>query len=197
MRILMLGNSFTYFNDMPELLAALTGWEVVSHTRGGAYLCEHLDPCAELGRKTLPALENERWDYVILQEQSRGPYERREQFLKSVRDLCPLIRAAGAVPVLYATWAYRDHSERLAGTGITYPLMLDALCKGYHTAARENGALVADVGKAFAAVKDRLDLYVSDDYHPSQTGSLLAALTIAQCIRAHRASLDQTKERSL
>lgn len=187
MRILMLGNSFTYFNDMPELLAALTGWEVASHTRGGAYLYEHLDPGAELGQKTLPALQNERWDYVVLQEQSRGPYEQREQFLKSARELCPLIRAAGAVPVLYATWAYRDGSQRLCDTGLTYEQMLAALCEGYHAAAQENGALVADVGQAFAAVKDKLDLYVADDYHPSQTGSLLAALTIAQCIRDHRA----------
>ena len=184
MRILMLGNSFTYFNDMPDLLAALTGWEVVSHTRGGAYLCEHLDPDAELGRKTLPALENERWDYVVLQEQSRGPYEKAEQFHDSVRALCARIRAAGATPVLYATWAYRDHSERLAGTGITYAQMLRALSRGYHAAARENGALVADVGEAFAAVRDRLDLYVSDDYHPNPTGSLLAAKTIEACIRA-------------
>ena len=44
MRILMLGNSFTYYNDMPRLLSAMTGWEVVSHTRGGARLAEHLNP---------------------------------------------------------------------------------------------------------------------------------------------------------
>ena len=100
MRVLMLGNSFTYYHDMPRILAMMTGWEVVSHTRVGAYLSEHLDPEAELGQKTLPALKNERWDYVVLQEQSRAPYEKREQFLASVRVLCPLIRAAGAVPEL-------------------------------------------------------------------------------------------------
>lgn len=36
MRILMLGNSFTFANHMPETLAELTGAEVVQHTRGGA-----------------------------------------------------------------------------------------------------------------------------------------------------------------
>ena len=66
MRILMLGNSFTFYNDMPSLLAELTGAEVVSHTRGGARLAEHLNPETEMGEKTLPALENETWDYVIL-----------------------------------------------------------------------------------------------------------------------------------
>ncbi len=184
MRILMLGNSFTYFNDMPELLAALTGWEVAAHTRGGAYLSEHLDPDAELGKKTLPALQNETWDVVVLQEQSRAPYEKRDAFLGSVRALCPLIRRAGAAPLLYATWAYRDGTDRLAQTGMAYDAMLAALSEGCHAAAAENGTAVAEVGQAFAAVARKLDLYAADDYHPSPTGSLLAAVTIAQAIRA-------------
>ena len=32
MRILMLGNSFTFTNHMPQTLAGLTGAEVVCHT---------------------------------------------------------------------------------------------------------------------------------------------------------------------
>jgi len=34
MRILMLGNSFTFYNDMPAMLAGLTGAEVIAHTCG-------------------------------------------------------------------------------------------------------------------------------------------------------------------
>lgn len=185
MRILMLGNSFTYYNDMPRILAMMTGWEVAAHTRGGAYLSEHLDPNAELGRRTLPALRDERWDYVVMQEQSRGPYENREAFFSSVRRLCPLIRAAGATPVLYSTWAYRDGSQRLADTGMTYDEMLCALREGYRAAAQENDALVADAGEVFAAAQGLYDLYTQDDYHPSLHGSLLAAMTIDRCIRGH------------
>ena len=44
MRILMLGNSFTFVNNMPATLAELTSAEVVHHTRGGARLAEHLNP---------------------------------------------------------------------------------------------------------------------------------------------------------
>lgn len=185
MRILMLGNSFTYFNDMPEILAALTGWEVVSHTRGGAYLHEHLDPTAELGQKTLPALRNERYDYVVMQGQSQEPFRARALFLDSVSRLCPMIRTAGATPVLYATWAYREGTQRLSETGLSYDQMLSMLTEGYEAAAKENGALLAPVGQAFTAVQKKLDLYVEDDYHPSQTGSLLAAATIARCIFEH------------
>ena len=36
MKILMLGNSFTFFNQMPQLLSELTGADVVHHTRGAA-----------------------------------------------------------------------------------------------------------------------------------------------------------------
>ena len=40
MRVLMLGNSFTFANNMPEILANLIDAEVVQHTRGGARLAE-------------------------------------------------------------------------------------------------------------------------------------------------------------
>ena len=49
MRILMLGNSLTSAQDMPDILAELTGAEVVCHTRGGARLSEHLNPNTRLG----------------------------------------------------------------------------------------------------------------------------------------------------
>ena len=44
MRILMLGNSFIFTNNMPQMLSELTGAEVVYHTRGGARLSEQLNP---------------------------------------------------------------------------------------------------------------------------------------------------------
>ena len=49
MRILMLGNSFTFVNEMPKMLAELTGAEVVQHTRGGARLAEQLNPKTKMG----------------------------------------------------------------------------------------------------------------------------------------------------
>lgn len=60
MRILMLGNSFTFTNDMPQLLADLTGAEVVHHTRGGARLSEQLNLATRLGGRTQAALTEER-----------------------------------------------------------------------------------------------------------------------------------------
>ena len=76
MRILMLGNSnsFTFANNMPAMLAELTGAEVVHvhYTRGGARLAEQLNTKTKIGAKTQAALEDEFWDYVILHEMSTG-----------------------------------------------------------------------------------------------------------------------------
>ena len=65
MRILMLGNSFTFVNEMPKMLAELTGAEVVQHTRGGARLAEQLNPKTKMGGRTQEALQNQKWDYVV------------------------------------------------------------------------------------------------------------------------------------
>lgn len=40
MRILMLGNSFIFTNNMQEIVANLTEAEVVHHTRGGVHLAD-------------------------------------------------------------------------------------------------------------------------------------------------------------
>ncbi len=143
MRILMLGNSFTFYNDMPSLLAEMTGAEVVSHTRGGARLAEQLNPETEMGAKTLAALENEAWDYVVLQEQSNAPVTTKDAFLKSVSALCGKIHRIGATPVLYATWAYRKDSEKMNEMSVSYDVMAAQLSAAYHEAAEQNDALVA------------------------------------------------------
>ncbi|MDO5133669.1 MAG: WYL domain-containing protein [Eubacteriales bacterium] len=152
MRILMLGNSYTFYNDLPGKLAALTGAEVVQHTRGGARLSEQLNPKTEMGARTLEALKNETWDYVVLQEMSNGPVTSREAFLRSAARLCEKIRAAKATPVLFATWPYERDSAAMAKMekkGIGYDVMAAGLSAAYHEAAERNDALIADVGQAF------------------------------------------------
>ena len=184
MRILMLGNSFTYFHDMPKMLQAIMGEEVVSRTKGGAFLSEQLDESTELGAGTMKLLAEEKWDYVVMQEQSKAPIFAREAFHESVKQLCKLARNAGAKPLLYASWAYREGSEKLASTELTYEEMSAGLYESYHQAAQDNNALIADVGKAFDALRGLTNLYEEDAFHPSEAGSILAAETIARVIES-------------
>lgn len=182
MRILMLGNSFTFANDMPAMLAALTGAEVVQHTRGGARLAEQLNPKTKNGGKTQAALENEFWDYVILQEMSHGPVTSRNSFLKNAEKLCSRIKEEGSTPVLFATWAYQKGSQAMADMDMSYEEMAEGLSDAYHEAAAQNDALIADVGQKFYELADSMALYAPDGQHPSEAGSRLAAETIAAVI---------------
>ena len=186
MRILMLGNSFTTANDLPAQLAALTGAEVVCHTRGGARLSEHLNPGTRLGARTQAALAGEHWDYVVLQEMSHGPFTATERFFSSVERLCSQIRQHGAVPVLYATWAYEKGGSKLESKGWDYEEMALAMSAAYSKAARDNGALLADVGQRFYQLSQGEQLYAADGVHPNEQGSRLAAETIGQVILEHK-----------
>ncbi len=180
----MLGNSFTYCNDLDKVLAEKLGAYVVRNVRGGARLSEQLNPATELGAKAQKLFE-EKWDYVVLQEMSRGPVTEKQSFMNSVKELSVLAKKSGAKPLLYATWAYREGSARLAETGLGYEEMTHGLCDSYHEAARENGCLVADVGNAFYDLRGRADeLFVEDDYHPGVFGTQVAAEVIARVIKA-------------
>ena len=184
MRILMLGNSFTFANNMPAMLAELTGAEVVHHTRGGAQLAEHLNPKKKLGSRTQYALENEFWDYVVLQEMSNGPILKRNSFLQNAGRLCDWIKEEGAAPILFATWAYQKDSQALSNLEISYEEMAKCLHDAYHEAAEQNDALVAEVGQRFFEQDDAQALYSEDGKHPSVIGSRLAAETIAAVIQS-------------
>ena len=183
MRILMLGNSLTFANDMPRMLAELTGAEVVHHTRSGARLSEQLNPKTKLGARTKAVLTQEHWDYVVLQEMSHGPVSSPERFLSSVEQLCALIRANGALPVLYATWGYQRGSAALAAKDCDYDDMARGLADAYRKAAENNHALLAEVGGRFYELSDAQNLYAADGVHPNEQGSRLAAEILAAVIQ--------------
>ena len=185
MRILMLGNSFIFTNNMPKMLAELTGAEVVHHTRGGARLSEQLNPNTKLGGRTQAAFQDEKWDYVVLQEMSHGPITAPKSFFSSAERLCRQIRTNGAAPILFATWAYQKGGTKLTGKGWDYDEMERALSEAYHKAAQENNALIADVGRRFYEWSDTQVLYAADGVHPSELGSRIAAETIAAVIQQH------------
>ncbi len=188
MRILMLGNSFTTSQGLPERLGELLGAEAVVHARGGARLAEQLNPKTKMGARTLTALDEERWDYLILQEMSTGPLVSPASFERSVHGLCSLAREHGIQPVLFETWACRPGSKRMEALPWSYEEMHEGLVRAYRDCASQNGALLAEVGEAFFQSPDPDALYAADGRHPSAAGAALAAEVLAQTIREHEAS---------
>lgn len=190
MRVLMLGNSFTSTNNMPQTLAELTGAEMVHHTRGGARLSEQLNPKARLGVRTQAALLDAHWAYVVLREMSNGPVTSPKSFFGSVQRLCEAIRQNGAVPILYATWTYQKGRAKLVAMGMEYEEMLRRMHEAYHQAAVENHALIADVGQRFYELSAAEDLYAADGVHLNELDSRIAAETIA-AIEKHKKEMER------
>lgn len=182
MKILMLGNSFTTANHMLDMLAELTGAEIVQHTRGGARLAEQLNTKTKMGKRTLEDLQNEKWDFVILQEMSNGSIISKASFLENAEKRCEKIRENGAKPVFYATWAYQRGGKKLETFGMGYDEMYQKMYESYHQAADRNHALIADVGKKFYELSDRENLYADDGCHPNEKGSQIAAKVLAEVL---------------
>ena len=185
MKILFIGNSFTYFNDLPSLLTEVARGEGVSVqaemiAKGGYRLWQYADGASEDGQAVEAALQREKWDYVVLQGQSAEPVRERESFLTAAGKLCGKIHAAGAKPVFYQTWSYRDGSAKLASVSLPYETFYRGLQEGYQLAAEENKADLVPVGNVFFVLADPkgpLSMMIADDYHPSLAGSYAAAVS--------------------
>ena len=173
-RVLFVGNSLTYVNNVPELvqkMAAAQGieLEVQAITGGGMKLEDHL-------RAQAVALALKRYGFaaMVLQEQSANSAVKPSSFNDSVKQLSALANTAKTQTVLFVGWARAD----LEAEGMTQQNW-DVSAE---TAAVLSGAKLAPVGTAWAnAVKAGVaitQLRQADGVHAMPAGSYLAALTI-------------------
>ncbi len=181
MKILFVGNSYTFFNDMPSKFLALCTEngieaEVWSVTRGGYSFAHYLSEENEKGIEFRTRLAERSYDYIILQDQSVRPAEHTDAFLESARRLCDMVKENGAVPVFYQTWGRKEGSEVLEKHGWTHAEMHALLKDAYLRAAKENGARIVCAGDAFrCAYANGIDVYHPDGSHPSDEGSAVIA----------------------
>ncbi len=190
MNILFIGNSYTYFSDLPALFANLcraNGQDVRvdSVTCGGRKLyenlnefCSDLNPHDDYAKKIAELLDEVEYDVLFLQEHSCHPLLNPQLFLAGVVGLSTVIGAWRTV--LYATWGRADGSDTLSHFGWTRESMTEGLYDAYCQAAQIAHAEVSPVGLCFAAIVDKypeIDLYDPDKSHPSYAGSCVAALS--------------------
>lgn len=125
MNILFIGNSYTYYNDMPKMLESLAraaGFyaEVASVTKGGYTLARLASDDNENGRRVTAALSGDmKYDRVILQEQSVLSAAEPERFAEGLRAITEKLKEyqPQAVPVLYETWGAKRETTRSPNTG--------------------------------------------------------------------------------
>lgn len=169
-KVLLIGNSLTYSNDLPwmlEAIAAQAGKQLTADAIAlpNAALEDHFR-----GRTAHSAIANGGYQFVILQQGPSSLPESQAHLLEWTARFAPRIRAAGARPALYMVWP-----------DITRSAFFDDVRTAYSNAALEVGGMFIPAGEAWRAAwrsDPALPLYSGDQFHPSALGSYAAALSM-------------------
>lgn len=186
-KVLFIGNSYTYGNDLPTMLKTLAesfNDSIIKDqsTAGGASLNAHTT-----NTLTTSKLTQGGWDFVIIQAQSQEPsfpptqvasqtYPYAQTLVNRARNNSTCVE-----PVFFMTWG-RENGD--ASNCASYPVictydgMQQRLRESYLEMANDNSCTVAPVGVAWKTVRDSfpaIQLYTADGSHPNIYGSYLAA----------------------
>ena len=184
-KVLFIGNSYTYFNNLPGMLTDLSTSlgdyvQPTSQVAGGATFQVHATNPA-----TYTAINSADWDFVVLQAQSQEPsfpdsqvnsetLPFAEQMADSIRNnsICSNI-------LMFMTWG-REYGDPQWVPISTFDGMNSRLRNAYIRMADSIDASISPVGVAWKYVRDNypsIQLYSPDGSHPSLEGSYLAACT--------------------
>lgn len=167
-KVLFIGNSHTYYNDMAYMLKFLSmerhkdeNIEPVTLVHPGKTLEEHkIEPEVRFN-----ILYGE-YDYVVLQ-QAAHPFPGEAALIRDAKEINKFIMQTSSQPILYMTWAEKEH-----------PGNQEAMTQAYLKLSEEIGALIAPAGIAFKNIAEaqlNIELYDTDGGHASPEGSYLVA----------------------
>lgn len=189
-KVLFIGNSYTYVNNLPQLLAdlALSKQDTVVFDQsvfGGFTFANHCSTA-----QTWQKIRSNNWDVVILQAQSQEPSFSPAQvmsdtypYAKQLNDSIKAVNACTEV-MFYMTWGRKNGD---ASNCVNYPPV--CTYAGMQARLRESYLMFKDSCKATCApigvawkkhvnLYPTVDLYSTDESHPSIQGSYLAACVL-------------------
>lgn len=192
--ILFLGNSYTSVNNLPQMMkdAAMSVNDTVLfdvNAPGGHTFQGHSTNSTSLAK-----IMSGGWDYVVLQEQSQMPSFPDQQVATQVfpfaRKLDSIVAQYNtcAETVFYMTWGRKNGDASNCATWplvCTYSGMDSLLNLRYQMMAQQNNAIVSPVGEVWKYVRanhPEIELYQTDESHPSVAGTYLAACTFYSSI---------------
>ena len=171
LRILFIGNSLTYVNDLPSLVQDLgrSDPELTVTVSSVAFpnfsLVDHWDR-----GDALRAIEDGPWDVVVLQQGPSALPESRAVLVEYAGKFAAEIRRVGARPAIYMVWPGLDRIDEW-----------DAVTQSYAAAASAIDGVLLPGGEAIRAAytADRsITLFQGDGFHPALAGSWAVALTM-------------------
>ena len=181
-KILFIGNSHTYYHNMPSMLEEISysqkdSPKVISaskHTIGAANLKRHWHDGIAADQ-----IRNEKWDYVVLQEQSDTMLFRNER-KKSKRyfsNFHKIIKESGAKTIIYATWPKKPGHRIYRIFKTDYNIARETTNHSLYDIARKLGANIIYTSMIWdSGIYNKMEMYRPDGNHASKNGSYLVAL---------------------
>lgn len=172
-RILFIGNSHTYFNDMIGMFMCMAN-EIKSIPNVEVTMLAH--PYVNLDyHKDQPEVRFNilygGYDYIVIQ-QGAHPFKGEKDLIDGAKAINEFIKETNGVPVAYMTWAQKDKPENQ-----------DEMTRAYVNMSKKINAILAPVGEVFKALRDEdIELYYKDGSHASKIGSYISAATILKAI---------------
>lgn len=170
LRILFVGNSLTYTNNIPALVkelgkgdSILIEYKTIAKPDYG--LDDHLDEGA-----VQKEINKGKYDFVVLQQGPSALPESQVILMASVQKYKVLCDQAKSKLALYMVWPSKS---RLSD--------LDNVIFSYSNAGKKHNTIVCAAGLAWKKVlttDPKISLYGPDGFHPDLTGSLLSAMVI-------------------
>ncbi|MFC1729546.1 hypothetical protein ACFL6I_04330 [candidate division KSB1 bacterium] len=167
LKILFIGNSYTYYNDFPAMLEYCVDdideyppLFVEAVVMGGASLKNLWDEGI-----ALQTIRERDWDFVVLQEGTAVPFVEPEMMDEYIRKFDDEIEKEGAATLLFLTWANQNSPEM--------QVMLDT---AYFSIADVIDADVVPAGPAWQralSLNPLIQLYALDTAHPGKRGTFL------------------------
>lgn len=183
--VLFIGNSFTFMNNMPFI------FKDIAESKGKKL---YVDTVVEGGKdfnfhahnpETYAAIKSRKWDYIIIQGHSNELAQPESVIDKSslpfARQIVDSIHANSACTqvVLYMTWGYKNGNPKWSAIA-SYEPMQERITAQYLRFADLLDARVSPTGvvwKALRANYPGINLYYTDNIHPSLNGSYVSACT--------------------
>lgn len=185
-RVLFVGNSQVYYNDLPRMVELLAASATADRPRvaperavaGGASLESHWNKGTGMGTARGRIVEGN-WDFVVLQDIYNV---KPDGFAKHAKLFDDLIRKHGGKTVLLAT----------ASVSTQYPKGFLDLHDMQAKLAGELKVPLAAAGRAWLtyweaepSAGERLALYAPDKAHPGKAGSYVYACTLYPILTGH------------
>lgn len=168
--VLFLGNSLTYYNNLPEVVKQLAASDGVRMTYQSIALPNYALVDHWNDGKAQREIQSGKFDYVIVQQGPSSQQEGRTYLLEYGLKFDSLCDKNNAKLAVYMVWPAKARAFDFDGVYESY----------LHLATSAN-ALFCPAGEAWRQVwknNPEFSLYGPDNFHPDYKGSVLAALVL-------------------